>query len=389
MTTLTRCYKYRLYPTDDQHTTLVQWAGCRRFVWNWALRCRKDHYTATGRGLSYAKLAAALTQLKRDPAHGWLKGCVAQVLQQTLMDLERAFVNFFEKRAKYPRFKARKTTPHSLRFPQCVLVVDAQTISVPKIGLLRAVIHRPLDGFTKGATIKQDAMGAWWVVFVCHIDRPETLLTTENPVGIDVGLDSFTTLHTGEKTAPPKFYRRAQKKLARTQRALARKQKGSTNRTKARKRVAKIHQRIKNQRTDWLHKHALGILRNHDTACIEDLNVRGLARTKLAKSFSDAAVSTFVQLLKDKAEWHGRQVVQVGRFFASSKTCHACQTKTALTLSDRVWVCAICHTTHDRDVNAAINILHEGLRLLAVGMTERLNATGDPVSPAKRRQVGH
>ncbi|WP_236706990.1 RNA-guided endonuclease InsQ/TnpB family protein [Herpetosiphon geysericola] len=139
MTTLTRCYKYRMYPTDDQHTTLVRWAGCRRYVWNWALRQRKDHYRATGRGLGYAKLAAALTRLKRDPAHAWLRECVAQVLQQTLMDLERAFTNFFEKRAKYPRFKARKTTPHSLRFPQCVLVVDAHTISVPKIGLMRAV----------------------------------------------------------------------------------------------------------------------------------------------------------------------------------------------------------------------------------------------------------
>ena len=304
------------------------------------------------------------------------------------MDLETAFTNFFEKRTKYPKFKFRKRTPHSLRFPQCVLVVDAHTISVPKIGLIRAAIHRPLAGITKGATIKQDATGAWWVVFVSHINRPATTPTTNQPVGIDVGLESFTTLHTGEKTAPPKCYRRNEKKLARAQRSLSRKQKGSQNRQKARKRVARIHRRIKNQRTDWLHKHALGIIRNHDTVCIEDLNVRGLARTKLAKSFSDAALRTFMQMLKDKADWYGRQVVQVGRFYASSKTCHHCHAKTALTLADRVWTCATCGTAHDRDVNAAINILHEGLRLLAVGTTESQNAAGDHVSPVKRRRFG-
>jgi putative transposase len=152
--------------------------------------------------------------------------------------------------------------------------------------------------------------------------------------------------------------------------------------------VAKIHQKIKNQRMDWLHKHALGIIRQCDTVCIEDLNVKGLATqrvpAKLAKSFTDAALSTFMQMLHDKAEWHGRRVIKVGRFYASSKTCHACQTKTVLTLADRVWTCPICGTTHDRDSNAAINILHEGLRLLAVGTTESQNAAGDGIKPVKR-----
>nr|WP_239583749.1 transposase [Herpetosiphon giganteus] len=295
-----------------------------------------------------------------------------------------AFSNFFAKRAKYPRFKSRKVTLHSLRFPQGVVMIDERTISVPKIGLMQAVIHRPLQGITKGATIKQDAMGAWWVVFVCHIDRPDVQPTADRPVGIDVGLESFTTLSTGEKTAPPKFYRRNQKKLARAQRKLSRAQKGSNNRLKAKKRVAKVHQKIRNQRADWLHKHALGIVRRFDVVCIEDLNIKGLARTKLAKSFSDAALSTFMQMLHHKAEWHGQQIVKVGRFYASSKTCHHCQTKTTLTLADRMWTCPTCGTTHDRDGNAAINMLHEGIRLLAVGTTESQNAAGDGVNPAKR-----
>ncbi|GAA5529090.1 RNA-guided endonuclease TnpB family protein [Herpetosiphon gulosus] len=223
------------------------------------------------------------------------------------------------------------------------------------------------------------AMRCNGVLCLCKV-----LLTADRPVGIDVGLESFTTLSTSEKTAPPKFYRRNQKKLARAQRKLARTQKGSRNRAKARKRVAKIYQKIKNRRLDWLHKHAVGIVQRFDVVCIEDLNIKGLVKTKLAKSFSDTALGTFVQMLHDKAEWHGRQVVQVDRFYASSKTCHHCQTKTALTLSDRMWTCHICGTAHDRDVNAAINMLHEGLRLLAVGTTESQNAAGDGVNPVKR-----
>ncbi|GAA5529264.1 RNA-guided endonuclease TnpB family protein [Herpetosiphon gulosus] len=383
MRTLTRCYKYRLHLTADQQTTLVQWAGCRRFVWNWALHCKQAHYQATGQRLSYQRLAAMLVDLKRQPKTAFLRDCHSQPLQQALMDLETAFTNFFAKRAKYPRFKTRKTTPHSMWFPQGVTVVDERTISVPKIGLLGAIIHRPLMGTAKGVTIKQDPTGAWWAVFVCHIDRPDVHPTASNPVGIDVGLESFTTLSTGEKTAPPKFYRRSQKKLARAQRKLSRAQKGSKNQLKARKRVACIHQKISNQRADWLHKHALGIVRQFDVVCIEDLNIKGLARTKLAKSFSDAALSTFMQRLQEKTEWHGRRVIKVGRFYASSKTCHHCQTKTALMLSDRIWTCSTCGMTHDRDGNAAINILHEGLRLLAVGTTESQNAAGDGVNPAK------
>jgi putative transposase len=379
---LTRCYKYRLYPTNDQQTTLAQWAGCRRYIWNWALRAKQVHYQATGKALPYAALAAELTQLKRQPDHLWLRECAAQALQQVLIDLETAFANFFAKRAKYPRFKSRKATPHSLRFPQCVTVVDGATISVPKLGLVRAVIHRPLLGVAKSATVKQEATGAWWVVFVCHIDRPEVQRTADHPVGIDVGLESFTTIHTGTKTAPPKFYRRGERALKRAQRRLSRAQKGSNNRKKAKHRVARLHQNIRSQRTDWLHKHALTLIKQFDTVCIETLNIKGLAKTKLAKSFSDAAISTFMQMLEHKAEWHGRRVVKVGRFYASSKTCHRCGEKAALMLSDRVWTCPACGTLHDRDINAAINILHEGLRIVAAGMSETQNAAGDTVRPA-------
>lgn len=365
-----RSYKYRVYPTPSQEQTLVQWAGCRRWVWNWGLRYKQAHYQATGKSISYRELAAALVNLKRESDMEWLKACHAQMLQAALMDLERAFANFFAKRAKYPKFKSRKRTLHSLCFPQRVTVVDGKAIKVPKIGLIRSIIHRPLIGIAKSARIKCDAAGNWWVMFVCQIERPDMILTCNHPVGIDVGLESFTTLHTGQKVAPPKFYRRGEKKLKQLARKLARTTNGSHNWKKAKKRLARAHQRIRNQRNDWLHKQSLKIINHFDTVCIETLNVKGLAKTKLAKSFSDAAIGTLMQMLREKAEWHGRQVIQVGRFFASSKTCHQCQTKATLQLSDRIWTCHICGTHHDRDVNAAINILNEGLRLVAAGISE-------------------
>lgn len=379
---VTRGFKYRLQPTPAQVKTLVQWAGCRRWVWNWALKRKQAHYAATGTYLSYKSLAGELVDLKCQPDTLWLGECYSQVLQQVLIDLETAFTNFFEKRAKYPRFKSRKRNLHTMRFPQNATVVDSKTVRIPKIGQVRAIIHRPLVGMAKSATVKQDATGSWWVSFVCHIERPDTQPTCITPIGIDLGLESFITLHTGQKVPSPKFYRRGEKKLKRLARKLSRARKGSANRQRAKQRLAKAHQRIRNQRADWLHKRGLDIIKQFDTVCIEDLNVSGLAKSKLAKSFMDAAVSTFVQLLNEKAEWHGRRVTKVGRFYASSKTCHRCQQKTALALSDRRWTCDSCGTLHDRDVNAAINILHEGIRIVAAGSSETLNAARDAGRPA-------
>jgi putative transposase len=364
-----RRYNYRIYPTREQEQTLIQFAGCRRFVWNWALRRKQEYYKATGKGLSYLALAAELVKLKQQPEFEWLRDCYSQLLQQVLLDLQQAYVNFFEKRAKFPRVKRRKSTSHSMRFPHLVTLNDDQTVFVPKIGLIRVLMHRPVPGIIKNMTIKQDSKGAWHVSFVCSIERPNYALTCNTPVGIDVGLESFTTLHTGQKVKAPRFYRRGERKLKRLHRRLSRAQKGSQNREKARKRLARAYARIRNQRTDWLHKQSIGIIRQFDTVCIETLNIRGLVKTKLAKSFSDAAIGSFMQMLRYKAEWYGKRVIAVDRFYASSKTCHRCQTKTTLTLSDRVWTCRVCETTHDRDVNAAINILHEGLRILAAGQS--------------------
>jgi putative transposase len=366
-----------LEPTSEQVHSFVHFAGCRRFVWNWALSRKHEFYKATGKGIGYNALAAELVSLKKTDAP-FLKECHSQVLQQTLMDLEKAFKAFFEKRCRFPKFKSRKRTPHAFRIPQNVSIVDGQ-VSVPKIGLVKVRLHRPMEGDVKSATIKQESDGHWYVIFVSHIELPDAVPACDQPCGIDIGLSSFVTLDNGSKVEPPKFYRQGQRKLKRLQRQLSRCQKVSRNRTKAKVRVARQHSHTTNRRNDFLHKLSHGLVARYDTICVEDLNLKGLVRTKLAKSFSDAALGNFLRMLEYKSHWNTGQVVKVGRWFPSSKTCHCCQNTRHLELSDRRWTCASCGVIHDRDHNAAINILSEGLRILAVGSTDNSTASGEGV----------
>lgn len=379
---VTKTYKFRVEPTAEQEHEFLRFAGCRRFVWNWALARKKSVYKETGKSIGYVALAAELVRLKKEPETAFLKACHSQVLQQTLMDLDKAFVAFFEKRARFPKFKSRKRTPNAFRSPQNVAVTDGK-VFVPKVGLVKARLHRAMEGTVKGATVKQEADGHWHVCFVSHIELPDAAPVCDAPVGIDVGLTSFLTLDTGEKVTPPKFYRKAERKLNCLQRRLSRCQKTSHNRAKAKKRVAMFHARVRNQRNDWLHKLSARLLSRFDTFCIEDLNLKGLVRTKLSKSFSDAAIGTFLRMVEYKAQWQTKRVVKGGRFFASSKTCHCCQHKQTLTLSDRQWTCDNCKTLHDRDINAAVNILCEGMSILAHGTCDSLNADGENVRLAK------
>ncbi len=378
-----RCYKFRIDPTPEQEHSFAVFAGCRRFVWNWALARKQEVFKSTGKGIGYNALASELVALKKTDAP-FLTNCQSQVLQQTLMDLEKAFKSFFEKRTRFPRFKSQKRTRHAFRIPQNVSIVDGK-VFIPKIGLVRARLHRDIEGSVKSATIKQEADGYWYVVFVSRIEIPDWVPACDQPCGIDLGLESFLTLDNGTKVKPPKFYRRGHRKLKLLQRRLSRCQKASRNRAKAKARVARQHTRVANRRNDFLHRLSHGLVARYDTICVEDLNLFALVRTKLrghSKSWADASVRSFLRMLEYKSLCNAGQVVKVGRWFPSSKTCHKCSRIQHLALSDRQWTCGNCGACHNRDHNAAINILTEGLRIVAAGSAETQTASGESISPA-------
>jgi putative transposase len=363
MRTIHTTYRYRLEPTPEQVAQMRRFAGARRWVWNWALTRKQAYYQATKTGLSYQALCAELTALKRLPDTAWLAEMHAQSLQQVLRDLERAFKNFFEKRARFPKMKCKKTDRLRFRLPQRVSI-GQKAVRVPKIGWIKARIHRPIVGVSKGVTFKQEADGHW---YACVVVEQEIADRTNRPVathvGVDLGLKEFAVLSTGERIANPRYYRTQLRKLARAQRALCRKQKGSNNRAKARKKVAHIHAKIRHQRRDFLHKLTASLVRRFDLVSIEAMTVHGLARTKLAKSVYDAGWGTFRTLLTYKADRADAHLVVIGRFYPSSRLCSRCGTiNKMLTLSERIWTC-VCGATHDRDLNAAENINREGLRL--------------------------
>jgi putative transposase len=390
-------YRYRLMPTPEQQSLLKQFAGSRRFIWNWALARKQQHYRATGKTLSFDRLCKELTFLKQQPATAWLRAIDSQALQQALRDLERAFQHFFrrvrqgEKRKGFPKFKAKKTDTPRFRIPQRVSVVE-QTISTPKIGRIPAIIHRPLEGVTKSATFKQEPCGHWYVTLVVTQVLPDrTERPVDTQVGIDLGLKSLAVLSTGETIANPRYYRTQMRKLAQAQRALCRKRKASAtqpesrNRAKARMEVARLHYKVKNQRKDILHKLSCDLVRRFDLIAIEDLYVRGLAKSKLATSVLDASWGLFRSFLTYKAERQNKHLIVIGRFYPSSRLCPACgAVNPDLTLADRTWMCS-CGVVHDRDLNAACNIAAEGKRLfertVAVGSTETQNACRELVSP--------
>jgi len=386
MRTIRTTYRYRLEPTEEQAAQMRRFAGARRWVWNWALRRKKTHYAETKARLTYNALAAELTLLKQQSETAWLREIDSQALQQVLRDLDHAFSAFFAKRARYPKFKSKKTDAPRFRISQRV-VIEGAFVRVPKIGLIKAIIHRPIEGVTKSATFKQEPDGHWYVcLFAEQVVPDRQPRSMQSHVGVDVGLKSFGVLSNGETIANPRFYRTQMRKLSRAQRAMSRKRRDSRNRRKARRKLARLHQKVVHQRQDFLHKLSSDLVCRFDLISIEDLNVRGLARTKLSTSVLDAGWSTLRQFLTYKADRHNSYLMVIGRFYPSSRLCPVCGVvNTDLTLIDRSWVCS-CGAAHDRDLNAAQNIDTEGVRLfshnVAVGHTETQHACGALVSPA-------
>ncbi|MGI5175497.1 RNA-guided endonuclease InsQ/TnpB family protein [Dactylosporangium sp. CA-152071] len=364
-----RAFKYRFYPSPEQAAELARTFGCVRLVYNMALQARTEAWTLRQERVNYNATSAMLTAWKKTEELAFLNEVSSVPLQQALRHLQVAFTNFFAKRARYPTFKSRKRSRRSAEYTTSAFRWRDGRLTLAKMDApLDIVWSRPLpEGASPSTvTVSQDSAGRWFVSLLCE-DRVEPVPAT-GVVGVDAGLDSLLTLSTGEKITNPKHERRDRAALARAQRNLARKEKGSANRAKARLKVARVHARIADRRRDHLHKLTTRLVRENQTIVIEDLTARNMLRNhNLARAVSDAAWRQFRTMLEYKTEWHGRTLVVVDRWFPSSKLCSACGALAArMPLHVRSWTCR-CRQTHDRDVNAARNILAEGLSVIACG----------------------
>ncbi|WAY18416.1 transposase [Mycolicibacterium fortuitum] len=365
-----RSYRYRFYPTGDQAQQLAHTFGCVRYVYNRALAERSAAWALEQRRVTYVDTAKSLTAWKQVADTEWL-GDVSNVpLQQALRNLQTAFVNFWQKRAQYPKFKRKSKGADSATYMNNAFSFrDGQIKLAKQDDPLNIVWSRPLpDGAEPSqVTVSRNSRGQYHISILIETTVPELAATTTS-IGIDAGITALATLSTGEKIANPRHERRDREKLAKAQRNLARKQMGSNNRAKAKVKVAKVYGRIADRRRDHLHKLSTKIIRENQTVVIEDLSVRNMVRNhSLARSISDAAWSELRRQLEYKANWYGREVIAIDRWYPSSKLCSECGAiMEKLPLHIRSWDCR-CGATHDRDINAAKNILAAGLAVAACG----------------------
>jgi putative transposase len=365
-----RAFRYRFYPSDGQAAELARTFGCVRKVYNLALAARTEAWTLRRERVNYNTTSALLTAWKTTDELAFLNNVSSVPLQQALRHLQVAFTNFFAKRARYPTFKSKKKSRRSAEYTTSAFRYRDGQLTLAKMTEPLAIVwSRPLPAGASPSTVtvSQDAAGRWFVSLLCE-DVIEQVPGPHAAVGVDAGLDCLLTLSTGEKVANPRHERADRARLARAQRELARRQKGSANRAKARLNVARVHARITDRRRDHLHKLTTRLVRENQTIVIEDLTVRNMVKNRsLARAISDAAWRQFRQLLEYKAHWYGREVIAVDRWFPSSKLCSACGVLAEkMPLTVRSWTCR-CGTSHDRDVNAARNILAEGLSVAACG----------------------
>jgi putative transposase len=387
-----RAYRYRFYPTAEQTAALAQTFGCARFVYNWALRLRADAYNQRGERLDYHAASAALTILKQQPDTSWLNEVSSVPLQQALRHLDRAFRNFIEGRARYPTFH-KKHGRQAATYASSAFRWEAQTRA-----LTLAKMDAPLDihwsraftGTPSTVTISQDAAGRYFASFLVE-EEVAALPVVNAIVGVDVGLKDVAVLSSGEKIVNPRHLQRSERRLKHAQRNLARKQRGSKNREKARLKVAREHACIADQRRDGLHKLTTRLIRENQVVCVESLAVKNMVRNRtLAKAISDVGWGELVRQLEYKADWYGRTLVQIDRWYPSSKRCHACgYVLESLALDVRQWTCPQCGVHHDRDINAARNMLAVGLTVHACGETVRPGRAmpGMP-NPARPHEAG-
>ena len=366
ITAMYKAYKFRIYPNTEQEIALAKSFGCCRWFWNYSLNLCQETYQSTGKGLTRGYIQGLLPSLKKE--YEWLTDAYSQCLQVVALNLSQAYQNFFEKRAKLPRFKS-KHGRQSISYPANVKF-EEDYLKLPKIGLVYCVRHREFEGTIKTVTISKNPDGKYYASILVDDGKESPHPSSDGKaIGVDLGLTHFAITSNGSKYDNPKHFAKHQRNLKRKQQKLSRKKKGSINRQKAKHKVAKVHSKISRCREDFLHKLSRKIVNENQVIAVENLNVKGMVRNhNLAKAISDCGWGMFCTMLKYKAEWEGKTYIEVDRFFPSSKTCNVCLNQVgSLPLDVRTWTCEHCKTIHDRDINAAINIRDESLRILSLG----------------------
>ena len=384
MKKILRTYRFALYPNQEQKEFLARHFGCVRYVYNHFLQARITQYRVHKRSDNYHAQALALTQLKAQEETKWLKEVNSQSLQYALRCLETAFENFFRGGARFPRFKSKRYK-NSFRVPQFVSLREDR-LRIPKFKTgIKVKVHRPVVGRIKHCTISRTAAGKYFVSLLCE-EAYQPKKRTGAACGLDLGLKDFITSSEGAKLKNHRYTKKYAAALKRAQQHLSRKVKGSGSFERQRRKVARLHDKIKHSRMDRLHKVSHELVSVYDIICVEDLHVKGMIKNRrLARHISDASWAALVRLLEYKADWNDKRVVKISRWYPSSKTCHACGwIEEDLELSRRVWRCRNGHEL-DRDHNAALNILREGKRIISAGTVE--NTGGEKVRP--RPKSGH
>ena len=355
--------KFRAYPNREQKNFIDRTLGCCRLVYNKYLAIRKEVYTNNKERIGYNKTCSMLTELKKSEEYAFLHEADSVALQQSLKDLDRAFQNFFKKRTRYPRFKSKVDNHQSYRTISKSIRIEEKCIKLPKLGLLR--IEQSMEvRKINNVTVEKTSTGKYFVILNVDFEPGKRSNKDFKIIGIDVGIKEFYTDSNGNSVDNPKYLEKLEQRLCREQRKLSRKKKGSNNCDKQRIKVAKIHEKIRNQRNDFLQKQSTILINENQTICVESLNIKGMLKNKkLAKHISSVAWSKFFDMLEYKASWYGNEILKVPTMYPSSQICSHCGYKNPIVknLSIRKWECPMCHTKHNRDKNASINILKKCL----------------------------